>query len=248
MTQLDEIERHIRQELNTQDKTLVEYMSTLHELELSFQSKLPKKDSTGFTFKDGEENFQGIKPIPEILVPVLPVYTEAQINKYEIIKLLGKVESLATVGEKRNARPRNKNCRPQAVQDREECNETQTRRMNSRSNKLANSIYSVTKVKDIMIPGISQTYHISLDKSSKLWVSDHSGHLVQTDFHGNLIQKIQVSNIGAVYRTVTWTGDLLYTDMLWKNAIMINKLTPDRRVTKFISTGGWEPLCLLFSS
>lgn len=120
--------------------------------------------------------------------------------------------------------------------------------MNSRSNKLANSIYSVTKVKDIMIPGISQTYHISLDKSSKLWVSDHSGHLVQTDFHGNLIQKIQVSNIGAVYRTVTWTGDLLYTDMLWKNAIMINKLTPDRRVTKFISTGGWEPLCLLFSS
>lgn len=181
-------------------------MSTLHELELSFQSKLPKKDSTGFTFKDGEENFQGIKPIPEILVPVLPVYTEAQINKYEIKKLLGKVESLATVGEKGNARPRNKNCRPQAVQDREECNETQTRRMNSRSNKLANSIYSVTKVKDIMIPGISQTYHISLDKSSKLWVSDHSGHLVQTDFHGNLIQKIQVSKhrSSISHRHVDW--------------------------------------------
>lgn len=87
-------------------------MSTLHELELSFQSKLPKKDSTGFTFKDGEENFQGIKPIPEILVPVLPVYTEAQINKYEIIKLLGKVESLATVGEKGNARPETKTVDP----------------------------------------------------------------------------------------------------------------------------------------
>lgn len=50
----------------------------------------------------------------------------------------------------------------------------------------------VTKVKEHTIPGVNNAFHLSLGKSSRLWVSDW-GVLVQRNLQENQLQKIQSS-------------------------------------------------------
>lgn len=60
------------------------------------------------------------------------------------------------------------------------------------------------------VPGVDRVYHISLDKSGRLWVSDLTGNLVKTDLQGNLLQRIQTGGKHS-YHTVTQDGDLMFT-------------------------------------
>ena len=97
---------------------------------------------------------------------------------------------------------------------------------------------SVTKVREYSIPGVDNAWHVSVDKSGRLWVSDNMGNLVETDLQGNILLKIQTRG-GAGYHTTTQDGDLIYID---RDKRAIYRITPDRKITEFIKTGDWEPV------
>ena len=65
---------------------------------------------------------------------------------------------------------------------------------------------------NLKLIGLHEAWHISVDKSGKLWVSDVRGNIVHTDLHENLLQKIQTSGKSEGYQTATPDGDLIYTD------------------------------------
>ena len=97
---------------------------------------------------------------------------------------------------------------------------------------------SVTKVREYSVPDVANLFHVSVDKSSRLWVSDWSGNLVQTDLQENQLQKIQTSN-GYGYHTVEQDGGLIYTEREEK---VIYRITPDKKITEFIKTGKMTPI------
>jgi streptogramin lyase len=99
---------------------------------------------------------------------------------------------------------------------------------------------SVTEVREFNVPGVSCTYHMSLDKSGRLW-SSGGGNLVHTDLQGNQLQKIQTSGGDSGYHTVTQDGELIFTDR-YNN--VIKKITLDNKITKFIKTGDWKPISI----
>ena len=103
---------------------------------------------------------------------------------------------------------------------------------------------SATKVREYSVPGVVNAFHVSLDKSDRIWVSDWSGNLVQTDLQGNQLQNIE-TNDGHGYHTTTQDGDLIYTDSDKK---VIFSIIPDKRITEFMKTGDWTPLSVHSSS
>ena len=99
----------------------------------------------------------------------------------------------------------------------------------------------VTEVKEYTVPGIQHTNHVSLGKSEIVWVSDDVGNLVQTDLQGSALQKMKTSGGCRGYHTITQNMDLMYAD---RKKLVINRVTMDNKVTKFIKTGDWEPLSI----
>ncbi|XP_061175917.1 E3 ubiquitin-protein ligase TRIM36-like [Saccostrea echinata] len=79
------------------------------------------------------------------------------------------------------------------------------------------------------------------DQSGRLWVSDKVGNLVQTDRRGNEILRIKASSYGYGFHTVTQEGDLIFTEGHKK---VISRITLDNKITEFIKTGDWEPICI----
>jgi streptogramin lyase len=96
---------------------------------------------------------------------------------------------------------------------------------------------SITEVKKFNVPGVKSKYHMSPDKSGRIWVSDDDGSLVQTDQQGNQLQKIQSSGRYG-YHSVTQDGELIITD---NSSKVINKITQGYKITELINTGDWEP-------
>ena len=80
---------------------------------------------------------------------------------------------------------------------------------------------SFTMVKEYSVPGIDSSWHVLVDKSDRLWVSDYRGICVQTDLQGN---KIKSSGGSEGYDTVPRDEDLIYTDQGKK---VIYRITPD---------------------
>jgi hypothetical protein len=99
---------------------------------------------------------------------------------------------------------------------------------------------SVTEVREFKVLGVDRTYHMSLDKSGRLWASDTDCKLVQTDLQGNQLQKIQTSG-GYGYHTHTQDGELIFTD---RDNKVIKKITQGNKITEFIKTGDWSPLSI----
>ncbi|XP_062613500.1 uncharacterized protein LOC134275244 [Saccostrea cucullata] len=100
---------------------------------------------------------------------------------------------------------------------------------------------SVTKVREFYVQGVDDVYHVSLDQSDRLWISDRYGNLVQTDLQGNVIQKIKTSGKDEGYHSVTQDRDLIFTDQHKK---VINRITKDNTITEFIKTEDWTPLSI----
>uniref|UniRef100_K1PL85 B box-type domain-containing protein n=1 Tax=Magallana gigas TaxID=29159 RepID=K1PL85_MAGGI len=178
-----------------------------------------------------------IQPIPETFKPVPPIFTAGQHSKEDVAKLLGRITVPNAKLENRKIKPMEtastqlKPTGKQRKQDRVKFDVKQTLSLSS----------SVTKVSEYTVPGVDYVKHISLGKPGRLWASDLYGNLVQTDLHGNQLQKIQTSGGIEGYHTVTQDGDLIYTDQ--KNKV-INRITPDNTITDFIKTGDWEPLSI----
>ncbi|XP_061192378.1 tripartite motif-containing protein 2-like [Saccostrea echinata] len=234
MKQLDQIEHSLLDDLNTQDKTLDDYITYLNNLVKELHGCLFSTEPQ----KLMSEKKPKIQSIPEIIKPVTPGFTAGQYSKFDVTKLLGEIHVPNTKAEKREIRPfesvHNTTMKPtqeQKEEDREKSDKKQTISLSA----------SVSKVREFNVPGVDDVYHISLDQSDRLWISDSNGNLVQTDLQGNEIQKIETSGGDEGYHTVTQDGDLIFTDQDTK---VIYRITQDNNITEFIKTEDWEPLSI----
>ncbi|XP_062603709.1 tripartite motif-containing protein 2-like [Saccostrea cucullata] len=233
MKQLDQIEHSLLEDLNTQDKTMEDYITYLNNL----VKELHRCLSSTETQKLMSEKKPKIQSIPETTKPVTPGFTAGQYNKSDVTKLLGKIQIPNAKAEKREIRSiesvYNTAMKPthkEMKEDRKKSDKKQTLSLSA----------SVTKVREFNLPGVDGVFHVSLDQSDRLWISDSNGNLVQTDLQGNVTQKIKTSG-GRGYHTVTRDGDLIFTDY---NKKVINRITNGNNITEFIETGDWRPLSI----
>ncbi|XP_052677254.1 uncharacterized protein LOC128158443 isoform X2 [Crassostrea angulata] len=234
--QVGKIEQSLLETLNGQNQEIDDYITYLNDLIKTFYGYLSPSNIEQITSALKSESFI-IRPIPETSKPVPPVFTAGQHSKEDVAKLLGIITVPNNKPENRKIKPMEtvstqlKPTQKQRKQDREKSYVKQTLSLSS----------SFTKVRKYTVPGVDYVFHISLGKSGRLWGSDGSGNLVQTDLQGNQLQKIQTSGQDEGYHTVTQDADLIYTDR--KNKV-INRITPDNTITEFIKTGNWEPLSI----
>ncbi|XP_062608575.1 uncharacterized protein LOC134270350 [Saccostrea cucullata] len=237
MEELNQIEKSLLKKLKSQEKTFDDYIAYLSDLVDEFQSYLSCTELTNFTTQL-PENLK-IKSIPETTKPVTPEFSSAQYNKHDVAKLLGKVIKSDRKAELRRVKPME--IPPTATSMKSTSEQTkQCKHVKSDKKQTMSLSASVTKVREFYVPGVDRVFHVSLDQSDRLWISDEYGNLVQTDLQGNVIQKIKTSG-GHGYHTVTQDRDLILTD---KDKNIINRITQDNNVTEFIKTGDWRPLSI----
>nr|XP_022312752.1 LOW QUALITY PROTEIN: tripartite motif-containing protein 45-like [Crassostrea virginica] len=223
------MEKSLLQMLKSQETTYNDYIKYLGKISDKFQEYLSTTNE-----KLLSSEVLKIKSIPETSKPVPPVFTAGQFNRDDVDKLLGKLNVPNTEPTKRKIQPMEAVSTPmkftekQLEQSKEKSDMKQTLSLSS----------SVTKVREYSVPGVDSAFHVSVDESGRLWVSDNKGNLVQTDLQGNLLQEIQTSGKSDGYHTATQDGGLIYTD---KKRKKIYRITPDRKITEFIKTGNWEP-------
>nr|XP_022341652.1 uncharacterized protein LOC111135675 [Crassostrea virginica] len=225
------MEKSLLKMLKSQETTYDDYITYLGKMSDEFQQHLSLANQK-LIFSETLK----IKTIPDTTRPVLPVFIPGQFKKDEVTKILGKVNVPDIKPEKRKIRPMEavtthmKSTEKQLEQSTEKSDMKQTLSLSS----------SVTKVREYSVPGVDSALHVSVDKSDRLWVSDSRGNLVQTDLQGKQLQKIQSSGYrDEGYHTATQDGDLIYTDIGKK---VIYRITPDKKIIKFIKTGDWRPL------
>ncbi|XP_052692068.1 uncharacterized protein LOC128170160 [Crassostrea angulata] len=234
--QVGKIEQSLLKTLNGQNQEIDDYITYLNDLINTFYGYLSPSNIEQITSALKSESFI-IRPIPETSRPVPPVFTAGHHSKEDVAKLLGIITVPNNKPENRKIKPMEtvstqlKPTEKQRKQDREKSYVKQTLSLSS----------SVIKVRKYTVTGVDYVFHISLGKSGRLWGSDSSGNLVQTDLQGNQLQKIQTSGESGGYHTVTPDGDLIYTDR--KNKV-INRITADNTITEFMKTGNWEPLSI----
>ncbi|XP_062599138.1 uncharacterized protein LOC134260605 [Saccostrea cucullata] len=237
MKQLDQIEHSLLEDLKTQGKTFDEYIKHLKNLIKEFQDFLSSPDPTKLTLTLSLVDMK-IQPIPETTKPVTPVFTAGQYGKEDVAKLLGNISIPEIKPETRkiklmeisSALTPKKPTSKQLKSDKGKSKVKQTLSLSS----------SVTEVREFSVPGVDNVFHMSLDQSGRLWVSDGNGNLVQTDLQGDQLQMMQ-TRTGEGYHTTTQDGDLIFTDC-HKN--VINRITLDNNITEFIKTGDWFPLSI----
>ncbi|XP_078339394.1 uncharacterized protein LOC111106628 [Crassostrea virginica] len=223
------MEKTLLKMLKSQETTYDDYITYLWKMSDEFQEYLSITNKKLLFTKTSR-----IQPIPETTKPVPPVFTAGRFSKNDISELLGKVNVPHTKPQKRKIQPMEaesahmKSTEKQLEQSKEKSDMKQTLSLSS----------SVTKVREYSVPGVDNAFHVSVDKSGRLWVSDGHGNLVQTDLQGNLLQKIETSGTSQGYHTATQDGELIYAD---KDKKVIYKITPDRKITEFIKTGDWKP-------
>nr|XP_022297067.1 uncharacterized protein LOC111106625 [Crassostrea virginica] len=226
------MEKSLLKMLKSQETTYDDYIAYLWKMSDEFQEYLSITNQKLLFTKTLR-----IQPIPDTIKPVLPEFTAGRFNKNDITKLLGKVNAPNRKPEKRKIQPMDsesshmKSTEEQLEKSKEKSDMKQTLSLSS----------SVTKVREYTVPGVYGVYHISVDTSDRIWVSDWSNNLVQTDLQGNLLKKTQPSGRYEGYHTATKDGVLIYTDREKK---MIYRITPDKKITEFIKTGGWKPISI----
>ncbi|XP_061167599.1 protein PML-like [Saccostrea echinata] len=237
MEELHQIEKSLLEKLKSQEKTFNDYIAYLSDLVKEFQSYLSSTELTNVTTKL-PENIK-IQSIPETMKPVTPEFSLPIYSKKDVAKLLGKITVTDRKEELRSVEPME--IPPTATSMKSTSEQTkQDKHVKSDKKQTMSLSVSVTKVREFKVPGVDDVYHVSLDQSDRLWISDMFGNLVQTDLQGNVIQKIETSD-GLGYHTVTQDGDLIFTD---KDKNVINRITQDNNITEFIETGDWIPLSI----
>nr|XP_022341637.1 tripartite motif-containing protein 2-like [Crassostrea virginica] len=223
------MEKSLLKMLQSQETTYNDYIAYLEKTSDAFQENLSITHHKLLFSKTLK-----IQPIPETTKPVPPVFTAGTFNKNDVAKLLGKVNVPNTKPEKRKIQPM------EAVTTHMKSTEKQLERSKEKSDmkQTLSLSSSVTKVREYSVPGVNSAFHVSVEKSDRLWVSDRSGNLVQTDLQGKQLQRIKTSHGIKGYHTATQDGDLIYTD---KDKRVIYRKTTDKKITEF-KTGDWRPL------
>ncbi|XP_061186568.1 uncharacterized protein LOC133194680 [Saccostrea echinata] len=109
---------------------------------------------------------------------------------------------------------------------------------------------AITKVREFSVYGVESVSHISLDQSGKLWISDNNENLIQTDQQGNQLQgdqlqrRIKTNGEDEGYHAVKQDGELVFTDRYKR---VVNRITVNNYIVKFIKTGDWEPISVYSS-
>ncbi|XP_062616093.1 uncharacterized protein LOC134277802 [Saccostrea cucullata] len=234
MKQVDQIENSLLEDLNTQDKTMDDYITYLNNLIKELQKCLTSTEPQKLM---SEKKLQ-IRSIPATTKAVTPGFTAGQYIKSDVTKLLVKIHAPKTKAEKREIRPFES-----VYNIAMKHTYTQMKEDGKKSDKKLEmpSSASVTKVREFNLPGVWNVHHVAQDPSSRLWISDSECILVQTDLQGNEIQNIKTNGRDQGYHTVTQDGDLIFTD---KDKKVINRITQDNDITEFIKTREWKPLSI----
>ncbi|XP_078329841.1 uncharacterized protein LOC111111650 isoform X2 [Crassostrea virginica] len=226
------MEKSLLKMLKSQETTYDNYITYLEEMSEKFQEYLSTTNQ-----KLLSSDILKIQSVPETSKPVPPVFTPGQFNRDDVAKLLGILNIPNTEPEKRKIQPMEAVSTPmkftekQMEQSKEKSDMKQTLSLSS----------SVTKVREYSVPDVDNAFHVSADKSGRLWVSNAKRNLVQTDLQGKLLQKIQTSGASDGYHTATQDGGLIFTD---RDEKKIYRITPDRKITEFIKTGDWRPVSI----
>lgn len=215
LDEIKKLEKSFAESKNRQEETLLRYISYLDKLveKLSGFLFLSKFQNNPLIFSSSEE--LEIKPIPETIITLVPyLFEPGKFTEYDVEKLIGKLSE-------NKIKPLTK---------------IKIKPMDTES-ALSKS-FSVAKICEYRIPGVTNACHVSLNMPGKLWVSDVDGIVVQTDGKGNQLQKIETNGLLGCH-TVTNDGLLIYADT--KNKV-IQKRTHANQTIIFIETGDWEPL------
>ena len=178
-----------------------------------------------------------IKTIPDTLESVIPAFTAGQFNKEDVAKLLGKSHVPDTELKKRKIQPMVTVSTDMPFPDRQS-DQSREKSITKPSLFLSSS---VTKVKEYRVRSVGSVFHASVDTLGRLWASDHKGKLVHTDQQGKRLLKIKNSNGPKGYHTVTQDGNLVCADTEKK---VIYIISPDTKITEFIKTAAWKPICV----
>eukprot|EP00105_Crassostrea_gigas_P031685 XP_011454456.2 PREDICTED: uncharacterized protein LOC105347194 isoform X2 [Crassostrea gigas] len=230
---VNKMEESLMESLKGQNKTYADYISYLNELIKKFYGYLStsKLQNNPLISSSIISEALRIQTIPETFRPVPPVFTAGHFNRNDVAKLFGSVNVPSITSEARKIKPM-------------ETRDAQSNPSDKQKKQEIKKKTSATKVREFKVQGVdSAIWHLSLDKSGKLWVSNMETSIVQTDLQGNQLQQIQTCG-GFGYHTVTRNGELIYADIRRK---VINKITQGKKVTEFIRTGNWKP-CSIYSS
>lgn len=237
--EVNKMEESIMECLKSQDKSYEEYTYYLNKLVKEFIGNL-----SNFKFQNNPLLFLisealKIKPIPKTPKPIPPVFTAGQYSKDDVAKLLGRITVPDIVPENREIKPMETvigQLKPTVKQKKQGGGKSDMKQTLSLSS-------SVTKVREYSLPGVKEAWHVSIDKSGGLWVSDLDGNLVHTDRKGNQLQQM-LSSDGFGYHTVTDDDDLIFTETDTK---VVNRITPSKSISEFINTGEWGPISIVSS-
>ncbi|XP_062583897.1 uncharacterized protein LOC134245639 [Saccostrea cucullata] len=235
MEELNRIEKSLLEKLQSQEKTFDDYIAYLSDLVKEFQSYLSSTELTNFTTQ--LPNNLKIQSIPETTKCVTPEFSFAQYRKNDVAKLLGKLIKSDRKAELRRVKPMEIASFSTSMKSTNEQSK-QNKHVKSDKKQTLSLSASVTKVREFNVPGVRNVFHVSLDQSDRLWISDNDGNFVQIDLQGNVIQRIKTSGGREGYHTVTQDGDLIFTD---KDKKVVNRITQDNNITEFIKTGDWTP-------
>uniref|UniRef100_K1QU00 Tripartite motif-containing protein 2 n=1 Tax=Magallana gigas TaxID=29159 RepID=K1QU00_MAGGI len=233
--QINKMEEAYIEKLQSQDATCKDYVSYLEDLVKEFHGYLSSTKLQNNTLIFSLVDRLNIRPIPETTKPVPPVFTAGQYSKEDVAKLLGRVTVPDTKPENREIKSTET-----ASTHLKPTEKMKQEGEKSDVKKTLSLSFFVTKVREYTVLGVPNLTHLSQDKSGRFWGSDYRGTLVQIDFLGNQLHKIQ-TNGGYGYHTVTQYGDLIYKGNKKK---VINRRTPKNAVTELIKTGDWTPISI----
>lgn len=227
---LKEVEETLTEVMRSQDGLYSDYISYLSKLIKEFRGYLSMSEYENNPLVFSISEALEIKPIPKPQKPASPCFTAGQYTKADIVKLLGRIHLP-------DIEPGNKK-----IQDIETLSR-QLKPIEKQRDREASVVeqtptYSVEKVGECIVPNVKVAFHLTPDESGRLWVSDLSENLVQTDEIGNPIGKIQTSG-GFGYHSFTQDGNVIYADRYNQ---VINTITSGNEITEYIKTEEWTPL------
>jgi tripartite motif-containing protein 2/3 len=233
MQEADNIEQSLLEKLQSQDTTFDDYISYLNEHLKELYGYLSSSNLSKL-FPRFSNKFPTILPIPGTAKPVIPEFTGGQYSKGDVSKLLGKISNKDSKPEKRKIKPM-EFVSPSTSKESPSKQTKQDEHKKSDVKQTLSLSTFVTEVRKFKVNDVHRTFHMSLDKSGRLWASDIDDDLFQTDLQGNQLQKIQSSG-GYGYHTVTQDGELIFAD---RDKKVIKKITKDDKITELIKTTGW---------